>query len=295
MGRIYSIESTTFNQFEFFICSSYLYQDERITLRNLIDSFRSPFWIEHKRWFIAGHVELNHPHRIYVYSLPICNMTLKSNLISKHVGSTSPNFIFNHHVNELHLRLRECTTKDDFNEIYTPFSNVTKLDIDFCETVSRKDLSEILKNYLSISKLIEINLHTKSFTKSNRNFFISIIRWLANCLNYQTVIIQTKYTNHDTKQHIDNICSLLPYHVKYLRISINNIEQIPTILKRCSNLIVLQLDTAEKKMLDQVQEWFQEKTRGSQHSCDIIWLGKRIPEEKTNFKRLKFMDDERQS
>ena len=285
------------NQFEFFICSLYLYKSERTTLKNFIDSFRSSFWIEHKRWFVAGHVELNHPHpyQIYIYSLPICNMTLKSNLISKHVGSTSPNFIFNHHVNELHLSLGKCTTRDDFNEIFTTLSNVTKLNIDFSETVS-KDLSEILKNNLSMSKLIEVNLQTTSFTKDNRNFFISTIRWLANCPQlFKLVIAQSRRDNHDTKQHIDKICSLLPCHLKYLRISINNIEQIPTILERCSNLIVLQLDTTAKKMLDQVQEWFEQKTRDSQHSCGTIWLGKRIPKEKPNFKRLKLMDDERRS
>ena len=285
------------NQFEFFICSLYLYKSERTTLKNFIDSFRSSFWIEHKRWLVARHVGLNHPHpyQIYIYSLPICNMTLKSNLISKHVGSTSPNFIFNHHVNELHLSLGKCTTRDDFNEIFTTLSNVTKLNIDFSETVS-KDLSEILKNNLSMSKLIEVNLQTTSFTKDNRNFFISTIRWLANCPQLSKLVIaQSRRDNHDTKQHIDKICSLLPCHLKYLRISINNIEQIPTILERCSNLIVLQLDTTAKKMLDQVQEWFEQKTRDSQHSCGTIWLGKRIPKEKPNFKRLKLMDDERRS
>ncbi|CAF3710115.1 unnamed protein product [Rotaria sp. Silwood1] len=59
-------------KFEFYFV---YWSQDKITSDSLnlfIDSFRTPFWIEHKKWFITCICDIERSRVIYLYSIPIC-------------------------------------------------------------------------------------------------------------------------------------------------------------------------------------------------------------------------------
>lgn len=164
--------------------------------------------------------EVIYPYRIYVYSLPICHTNFRSYSVSKNIVSTSPDFIFNHHVHDLHLTVKPQTTIDYFNEIFTSFQKRTKLNI-CCSHMVLKQFVKVMQNYISISNLKDIELKCSFLSKDGYDFNL----------------------------RLNEIFTILPRQIKYLQIYVNNIERISLILERCSNLAVLKLYVSEKKCL----------------------------------------------
>lgn len=60
------------NQFEFFFSEIQTSQQNPSDLKKIITSFRTSFWLEHKKWFVVGEIDPNTPRCITLYSIPIC-------------------------------------------------------------------------------------------------------------------------------------------------------------------------------------------------------------------------------
>ena len=70
------------NTFEFFISISRPTNQSQEDLRLIIESFRSPFWIEYRKWFVACQVDPGSTYSILLYSIPICKPDLQYELDS---------------------------------------------------------------------------------------------------------------------------------------------------------------------------------------------------------------------
>ena len=68
------------NTFEFFISIFRPTIQRQEDLQLIIESFRSPFWIEYKKWFVACQVDPGLTYRILLYSIPICKPALQYEL-----------------------------------------------------------------------------------------------------------------------------------------------------------------------------------------------------------------------
>jgi hypothetical protein len=73
------------NKFEFFIDASRSDSQTREDLELIMDSSRSPFWIEYKKWFVASEFSMNRQREFQMYSIPICNSVLQYELYAEKV------------------------------------------------------------------------------------------------------------------------------------------------------------------------------------------------------------------
>ncbi|CAF1491898.1 unnamed protein product, partial [Adineta steineri] len=97
------------DKFQFFMDVKKPIAQTREDLQIILDSFRSSFWTKYKKWFIAGVFNINRPHNIQLYTIPICKSTFKYELDSEKVFvytslDISPSLTEN--INELNLSLK---------------------------------------------------------------------------------------------------------------------------------------------------------------------------------------------
>jgi hypothetical protein len=120
------------DKFEFYFNALRSTRQSLTDLQLIIDSFQTPFWIEHKKWFIAWKYQYDYGipsiNIISLYSIPIC--TSHFDYTSKS-GKTS---LFNYltmidndtttmeNIKSLHLIL-DKSTADDINERVKHFQN----------------------------------------------------------------------------------------------------------------------------------------------------------------------------
>lgn len=60
------------NRFEFFFTEIQSTHHNPPDLKQIIASFQTPFWLEHKKWFVVCEMDPNTPKYITLYSIPIC-------------------------------------------------------------------------------------------------------------------------------------------------------------------------------------------------------------------------------
>jgi hypothetical protein len=66
----------------------------RQDIEQILASFRTPFWLEHKKWFVTCEYDIRNSH-LYLYSTPVCissiQYILNSDKISLSTSITSTN------------------------------------------------------------------------------------------------------------------------------------------------------------------------------------------------------------
>ena len=97
------------NQFELFVQNSRHVQYNQTDVETIIDLFRTPFWLEHKKWFLTCEYNIVSVQPMKLYSIPICVSTLiyqsesRKTSISTYVGAIDNEVSIMDNVNNLHL------------------------------------------------------------------------------------------------------------------------------------------------------------------------------------------------
>ena len=141
------------NQFQFDISCSTTDEQSREDLELVIQSYRSPFWIEYKKWFVTGKLDLQDSHHYQIYSIPMCKSSFEINFnLDKIFFSTSNDVLMIENISQLTLQLEKDLSESiltSINLLYFP--NVTKLHINFHGSVSI-DLIDYLPRIINLSQ-----------------------------------------------------------------------------------------------------------------------------------------------
>lgn len=175
------------------------------------------------------------------------------------------------------------------------FQNVTKLHLEVSRNDCRKSL-EFLTSSVDLSKLVEVNLESFCFDKTNRSLLFDIISHLEKLCSLSSLIVHSRYGKYELYPYLKQIFSILPRTIEHLRIPLNQLDQIEIIWERCQNLSVIEFEITRLKFSQEVINWFNQNTINSkfrrQNGHDIVWIGKRINCIKNNCKRMKLSDDQ---
>ncbi|CAF3314865.1 unnamed protein product [Rotaria sp. Silwood2] len=101
------------DKFEFYFVECSSIKKTEADLELIIASFRTPFWIEHKKWFVICDCDMNFSNTIYLYSLPICKSFLIYEVKSQKLSLSNYNTTRDNHrsimsnVNSLQLFLEK--------------------------------------------------------------------------------------------------------------------------------------------------------------------------------------------
>ena len=134
---------------------------------------------------------------------------------------------------------------------------------------------------VDLAKIVEITMQgSLAWNKKQIDFdrvadflrYTYNLSWLQFCFNYNS----SEYCISTT-----DYCSIVPLHVKHLKISINTFDDIIIILERYSHLSSAQFSINRldsKKTYRNLENWLDENRNGSRISLIFafmeIWLGK---------------------
>ncbi|CAF1382834.1 unnamed protein product [Rotaria sp. Silwood1] len=292
------------NNFEFFIDISNSISQTQENLQLIIDSFRSPFWIEYKKWFVACQYTPSYPYTTQIYSIPICKSIVQYDVNSKIINlSNSTTFLTYDpltikNINEIVLSLGSSTyenTREKSSRINVMFSNVTKIHVKL-DNKPPLDSLEVLTKVIDVSKLVEVKLQIRYFKQDIQNLLFEIISFLEQAYSLSSLIFYGNYYKGELYPYVKHICSIIPRQIKHLQIPINQLDQIEAILERCQNLSVIQFEITRLKFSQEVVDWFNQHTIDStiqKHArCNIIWIGKKINHITDNHKRIKLDENQ---
>ncbi|UJR07083.1 hypothetical protein I4U23_011371 [Adineta vaga] len=301
------INLSQLDRFEFFMNVPVVQKQTHADLDAIIQSFQSPFWIQHKKWFVVCEFTMSYSYKIQIYSIPICKTILEYKCDEEKVFVCSNSTISSWYDDStirnnsdktnllLKLSMNDSFKNKEFEKNKQLFPKVTKLHIDIERRFSVNSM-EFLMSLIDISRLVEVKLESFTFNKLNKHSLFEAITIIERSPNLSSLIIRSRYSKSELYVYLNDLCSILPCRIKYLQIPVNQLHQVETIIERCPYLSVVKFEISRSKLSEQVIEWFTNNTINSVYrkrcGCDIIWIGKKKTNEiECNHKRIKLNDD----
>ena len=114
-------------QFNLRCCPGGMIEQTREDIERIMKSFRSPFWLEEKKWFVQCQWDPEYFHSYELYSIPLCKSTLEVNLrCNREMISTSDETFQTTNIEEMMLLLGNDFTESKLTSMKIPsFPNVT--------------------------------------------------------------------------------------------------------------------------------------------------------------------------
>ncbi len=149
--------------------------------------------------------------------------------------------------------------------------------------------------FINISQIVQMNIDIHYSIACNRNRLMNIGILVKQAHNLLSFTIESGHDKQNIRRIVENMHSIIPCHVKHLRIPVNDPEQIKRILERCQHLSTIQLDLRDWKYCEYITRWITKNTINSTCSAGFrsvsVWLGKRKTETKCDHKRIKLSED----
>ncbi|CAF4670363.1 unnamed protein product [Rotaria sp. Silwood1] len=235
------------HKFEFFFTNMYnVYYISR-DVQLLISRFQTPFWLEEKHWFVICDY-IDYLNQIMLYTAPLCSTDFtyecQANKISYSTLITiETDAAITENVHTINLTLTKlmagvATMKNIMPNQYL-FRNLTKLTIDVDQEWTIECV-EFLSKIIDLSRLDKITFNPDLNHQSIHNTLNNIHILMGLAYNLNTLAIHP-YSSYDDIINMEDICSIIPYHVKYLEVTINDINSMKVILDHHEHLWSLTL------------------------------------------------------
>ena len=280
------------DQFQFHINCQEATAQTREDFELIIQPYQSPFWIDCKKWFVEGELDLQHSNRYQIYSIPICKSIYQTEFHSNKISlSTSNDILITKNISQLIFRFKKRLTKQILKAInISYFPNVTKLHVYFNGKFHAPFL-DYLPRIINISQLTEVFIELYYSNESNQNCLKTFMRYLNQSSKLSSLTISNYISLPGFSDFYNIIFQNLPPQINHLKIPVENVKQIEMIFKRCHRLAVLELKNLSLKSSAEIKQWFEQNTINSVFQrypgCDTIWIGTTIKQEIFNHKRIK--------
>ena len=280
------------DQFQFDIICHKMPKQTREDLELILQSYRSSFWIEYKKWFVGIDMNEEESYKFQIYSIPIGKTIDEHRLNGKDISLSTSNEIFDKlQITEMVLRFPMSLSQStlmSMNSFHCP--NLRKLHFHL-ERKPSINLKKIFSKMINLSQLIELKLESDSFNRDNQKVLCDMVELLKESSKLSILIIYSRHCHYEIYSYLNGIFPNLPSQINYLYIPIKEVKNIEMILERCAHLKVIQFPRKRTRISKDIEQWFEDNTSGSifrrQKQCDTIWIGRIKQENHLNHKRIK--------
>ncbi|CAF1076684.1 unnamed protein product [Adineta ricciae] len=257
-------------------------------LENTLNLFKSPFWTEYKKWFVACQNLCRYQAfiSICVYSIPICISHVddcKSTLAIEPLITSSRDMLTMHSIRSMALtidRTTVCNLQKQSLLIDRPlFRNVTDIELEFSNDESNVSLNS-LSEFIDLSRLVHVKISNSYSHKITNHLLADIKHFLRALPNLTSLLIHSDFYLNKPFLTIEEVLAIIPSHVQYLQIPIDQIDQIDMVWQTCQNLSIIELQVNKYTLLSAIIKWFDKNSVNTICRYDrmavVVWLGKRI-------------------
>ncbi|CAM4927705.1 unnamed protein product [Rotaria socialis] len=278
------------NKFEFFLWQQNLTSRNRDIIEEIIEQFRTPFWLEYKRWFITCEYSVENSSEIRLYSIPVCCSYFNYEPEAIKVSCSNLPLIVSDgistmdNVKNVFVNTRKATTAASKLQIeqlkYHLFLKTTQLAL----TVEKHwplNTVQLLSSLIDLSQLVYLKIDSSEI-RFNSDMMTGIASLLKQTCNISSLEIQFSFSQQNSAITAESIYSIIPTHVKHLRVTIYNTHQLNTILellKFNNHLSSVHFHVIQRQMFDKIIPWLVQNTnsmyRENRNSLEV-WLSKSI-------------------
>ncbi|CAF3410965.1 unnamed protein product [Rotaria socialis] len=271
------------NRFEFAFCGNTDYEFNNPTdVESLITSYRTPFWIENKHWFVICYY-FKKSASYSLYSLPICKTKVRFYPHEDKITCSTHSTLYNDasmtdNVHEMQLNLTNLMAHYDRNAKNalpsSPFFRKMNKLLLLTGNEWPDGSSEYLSAFIDLSCIVELSVSVDFDPNDISNTLTNITNLLKGTSNLQSLTIDSSSTN------AENICLLVPNHIKHLQVAIQSIDEMKLIVERLKQLssITFNMLLDINSFLPDFLTWLMEKRNQSTYRNDTgyfsIWFNK---------------------
>ena len=292
-----SVNLPNLNRFEFDIICPRLTKPTREDLDLFIQSYRSSFWIEYKKWFVTVKMNEN-AYQYQIFSLPLCKSSHEYDFQMEKISlSTSDEISSRKEFDQMVTTWKMSLTESMFTSIniHPYLTNVTKLHLGMFRRF-RINLVESFPRLVNLSQLVEVHLESFCFDKDNANLLCDMLTLLQQSSKLIILIIHSHIRLYDMYSSLESIFAALPRQIHHLKIPIKQAKQIEIILERCQRLTVVQFPTKPTRISTDITQWFEENTNDSiirrTDQSYTVWIGEINQQSSFNNKRIKLNQED---
>ncbi|CAF3324838.1 unnamed protein product [Rotaria socialis] len=223
------------NKFQFTFQSNINVNHDLAGLESVIQSFRTPFWIETKQWFVTA-LSVQHLNVINLYTINDCaskiNFRPNANKITRSTGSTKIEQEIMQTVREMSLDINEMQvdlTEKTEKSAYCFYNRLTKLRLQIHENWPDGSL-DLLSSFIDLSTITGLTLDVNIMENDSSNIAAGITALLQQASHIKSLVI----ISHTLSLH--TICSIISHHIKHLQIPVTSIKDVTLILKQFDHL-----------------------------------------------------------
>ncbi|CAF4853476.1 unnamed protein product, partial [Rotaria socialis] len=260
-------------KFEFFLEQTRDVDYTHADAQSIIASFRTPFWLEHKKWFVACGYDIDSPRCVELYSIPLCLSSLHYKVESKKITlSTSgtntdketsiidnvrkiqldvainyPNDIANKKP-ERTVGLDEKSMTwgmliDQFifvplqvEEMHHPlFLKVEELEIDF-KYHKLSNWAFFVPTLIDLTAIVRFKCSCALICRTEPHMLAQITSLLQQMCNLLSLDLCSPYSNDISSLTAEDVCLMTPSHVRHLIVRIQSLSEIIIVLERLEHL-----------------------------------------------------------
>jgi hypothetical protein len=306
------------NKFEFIFNEARCDYSNHPDIERIIESFRTTFWIELKNWFVTCEYNIKSPELIQLYSMPICAPALKPKFESTKISISTLSTAV-----EMNTLIMAKNGMIAFN-----FAKMTPNDIEQNESMDAKQettnhplfptmkkLALIFNSNRSVGWIpfVSIFINLKTIThiglggswilNTNSDIVTDIKSLLQQTCNVSSLNICASSSNRKSCLTADNICSMIPNHVRQLTVSIKNLNETTNVLERLEHLSSAKFLFDETPCWNHFHEWFKTKKQKISYQTERfslhVWFKKNDNVQSNEMevcnKRIKLTDDHHES
>ncbi|CAF3711202.1 unnamed protein product [Rotaria sordida] len=235
------------HKFEFFFTNMYNVYYESRDVQLLVSRFQTRFWLEEKHWYVVCDY-IDYLNQTMLYTIPLCSTDFTYECQANKISYSSlltmeTDTKITENVRAINLTLTKlmagvATMKNELSNQYL-FRNLTRLTIDVDQEWS-KECVEFLSKIINLSRLDKITFNPDLNPNSIHNTLNNIHILMKLAYNLSTLAIHP-YSSYNDIINMEIICSMIPHHIKYLELTIRDINSMKIILDHHEQLWSLTL------------------------------------------------------
>jgi hypothetical protein len=117
-----------------------------------------------------------------------------------------------------------------------------------------------LSIFIDLTRIVRMEIYSYYFNSYNHDTWMNVRMFMEGAHNLSSLILLGSFSTSASDETVVNIYSNLPHQIKYLKTTINDVEQIKIILERCTNLAIIKLLCYNRRLIQQVINWFAKNT-----------------------------------
>ena len=259
------------NRFQFDIECETSKRQTQEDLELILQSYRTSFWIQFKKWFITLQFDQTRPFYYRIYSLPFCHSSYRYFYHSEIIFlSTSNQICPTINISQLTLDFYSSFSENLFASNRRSLPNLTKLHL-FVQQQLHTGYYKYLRQIIDFTQLIEIHITCCSFVKDDELSLYDLLKLLQKSNKLKSFRIDIYPEQYPIYPFLDQIIKLLPPQIKHLNIAIKEAKQIQSLFQRFQHLAILEfpLEGIERPM--DIEQWFHTNTSGSNYRKHVLW------------------------